>query len=614
MTTLRLTAAQALVRFLSAQMTVIDGAKQPFFAGCWAIFGHGNVAGMGEALEAARDALPTFRAHNEQGMAHAAVAFAKASFRRRAMVCTTSIGPGATNMVTAAAMAHVNRLPVLFVPGDVFASREPDPVLQQVESFSDATVSANDCFRPVSRWFERIARPEQLIAALPQMMRVLTDPADCGPVTLAFCQDTQSEAFDYPAKLFEERIWTQRRPRPDRDEAEQVAALLRAAKAPLIVAGGGVLYSQAGETLRRFAEAHGVPVAFTQAGKSALDDAHELAMGSVGVTGTSASNALARDADLVLAVGSRLADFTTGSWALFENPGRRLVQLNVCSFDAAKRFASTMVCDAREGLEELSGALAGWRAPNTWTQRAKALKSEWRAAAQAATRAADVALPSDAQVIGATMRAMGPNATVVCAAGGLPGELHKLWETNAPGGYHLEYGFSTMGYEIAGGLGVKMAQPERDVVVMVGDGSYLMMNSEIAASVMLGVKLTIVVIDNGGYGCINRLQMATGGANFNNLLKDARHVELPKVDFAAHAASLGAQSEKIAHLADLEAALARAKAAPRTAVVVIDADPLVTTQAGGAWWEVAPPQVSARPQVRAARAAYEAARAKRDKV
>lgn len=611
MTTIRLTAAQALVRFLAAQKTVIEGREQPFFAGCWAIFGHGNVAGLGEALEAAQDALRTYRAHNEQSMAHAAVAFAKASLRRRAMVCTTSIGPGATNMVTAAALAHVNRLPVLFVPGDVFASRLPDPVLQQVESFADASVSANDCFRPVSRWFDRITRPEQLIATLPQTMRVLTDPAACGPATLAFCQDVQAQAYDYPLSLFAERVWTPRRARPDRDETARVAALLRAAHKPLLIAGGGALYSDGGASLRAFAQKHGVPIAFTQAGKSAAPDAHALAMGSIGVTGTAAANALAREADVVLAVGTRLADFTTGSWALFENPACTLAQINVCDFDAAKKFAAPMVCDAQAGLEDLSRALAGWRVEHEWSARAVREKSAWRAQREEATRAANVAPPSDAQVIGATMRAMGENATVVCAAGGLPGELHKLWDANAPGSYHLEYGYSTMGYEIAGGLGVKMAQPDRDVVVMVGDGSYLMMNSEIATAVMLGLAMTIVVLDNRGFGCINRLQMATGGANFNNLLKDARQVEAPRIDFAAHARSLGAEADKVESLADLETAIARAKESGRVRVVVIDTDPLVTTQAGGAWWEVAPPEVSQRAQAREARLAYERALQKR---
>lgn len=607
MKTIRLTAAQALVRFLTRQMTEIDGARVPLFAGMWAIFGHGNVAGMGEALHQVRDVFPTWRAHNEQAMAHTAIAYAKAQFRRRIMACTTSIGPGATNMITAAAVAHVNRLPLLLIPGDIFASRRPDPVLQQIENFGDGTVSANDCFKPVSRYFDRIQRPEQLINALPQMMRVLTDPVDCGPVTLAFCQDTQAEAFDYPATLFEERVWNQRRPRPDSQELAQAVALIQSAKKPLIIAGGGVLYSGASIALRAFAKKHGVPVAETQAGKSVMGDADALCMGSIGVTGTSASNALAEDADVIVAVGSRMQDFTTGSWALFKNPARQFLHINVASFDAHKHFATPLIADARVALEEISAALAHYKAPAAWTHFAQSRKAEWRMAADAATAASNAPLPSDAQVIGAVMLAYGDTASVVCAAGGLPGELHKLWNATAPGSYHLEYGYSCMGYEIAGGLGVKMAQPDRDVVVMVGDGSYLMMNSEIATSVMMGVKLNIVVLDNRGYGCINRLQMATGGDNFNNLLKDSHHVTLPAIDFAAHAASLGAHAVKVSSLNELETALRTAKAHPKTAVVVIDTDPLITTQAGGHWWDVAVPEVSPRDAVQSARANYEKA-------
>ena len=431
----------------------------------WAIFGHGNVAGIGEALSGARDRLPTYRAHNEQAMAHAAIAFAKASRRRRMMACTTSIGPGATNMVTAAAVAHVNRLPVLLLPGDVFASRRPDPVLQQVEDFSDGTVSANDCFRPVSRYFDRITRPEQILTALPRALAVLTDPAECGPATLALCQDVQAEAFDYPERFFAERVWRLRRIRPDERELVDAAALVGRAKKPLIVAGGGVHYAEASETLKRFAEAHDIPVAETQAGKSALPDEHRLNMGAIGVTGTSAANALAAEADVVLAVGTRLQDFTTGSWALFRNPETTIIGLNVQSFDAEKHGALPLVCDAKVGLERLSAALGGRRAPPVWAERAAAEKARWRELAAAATAATNAALPSDAQVIGAVQRAGEPSDIVVCAAGGLPGELHKLWNAAEPGGYHLEYGYSCMGYEIAGGLGVKMARPEREVIV-----------------------------------------------------------------------------------------------------------------------------------------------------
>ena len=612
MTTIRLTAAQALVRYLAAQRTEIDGVDVPICGGVWAIFGHGNVAGMGEALWHVRDRLPTYRAHNEQAMALAATAYAKALFRRRFMACTSSIGPGATNMVTAAAVAHVDRLPLLLLPGDVFASRRPDPVLQQIEVFSDGTETVNDCFRPVSRYFDRITRAEQLIAALPRAMAVLTDPAECGPVTLSLCQDVQTEAGDFPVSLFEQRTWTPRRQRPDEGELEQAARLLAGAARPLIVAGGGVLYSEATAALARFAEAHGIPVAETQAGKGALPHDHPMAVGSIGVTGTSAANALAEEADVVLAVGTRLQDFTTGSRALFKGGDKRLIALNVQAFDAGKHGALPLVADARAGLAELSAAIGRVRATEAWRGRAAGLMAAWREASARATAPTNAALPSDAQVIGAVQRASRPEDILINAAGGLPGELHKHWQTSMPGGYHMEYGYSCMGYEIAGGLGIKLARPDRPVTVMVGDGSYLMMNSEIATSVMLGAKLVVVVLDNRGFGCINRLQRATGGASFNNLLADAVHETMPEIDFAAHAASLGALAEKVAGVAELEAALVRARAADRTTVLVIDTDPMVVTEDGGHWWEVAVPEVSERAEVRAARAEYEAALAARD--
>ncbi|MBD9621615.1 3D-(3,5/4)-trihydroxycyclohexane-1,2-dione acylhydrolase (decyclizing) [Ensifer sp. ENS06] len=606
--TVRLTMAQAVARFLTRQMTVIEGKKVPIFGGVFAIFGHGNVAGVGEALHAIKDTLPTYRAQNEQGMANAAIAFAKASFRRRFMACTTSIGPGALNMVTSAALAHVNRLPVLFLPGDVFANRRPDPVLQQVESFGDGTISANDCFRPVSRYFDRISRPEQIIPALRRAMQVLTDPADCGPVTLSLCQDVQAEAYDYPENFFDEKVWVPRRVEPDLDELATAIAALKEAKKPIIVAGGGVLYSEAGKELGDFAERHGIPVVETQAGKSALAHSHSLNMGSVGVTGTTASNALAEDADVVLAVGSRLQDFTTGSWALFKNDDLKIIGLNVQPFDAGKHNGLPLIADARAGLNRISGGLGGHKADPSWTAKAKAGKAEWLAAADKATATTNAALPSDAQVIGAVQRARGgKNTTLVCAAGGLPGELHKLWQAEEPGGYHMEYGFSTMGYEVAGGLGVKLAKPESDVIVMVGDGSYMMLNSEIASSIMLGAKFTIVLLDNAGYGCINRLQMGTGGANFNNLLKDTHHVELPQIDFAAHAGAMGAVTRKVGSISELEAALKETASETRTTVIVIDTDPLITTEAGGHWWDVAVPEVSGRAQVNAAREGYEKA-------
>jgi 3D-(3,5/4)-trihydroxycyclohexane-1,2-dione acylhydrolase (decyclizing) len=607
MATIRLTMAQALVRYLAAQRTECDGRAVSLFGGVWAIFGHGNVAGIGEALAAHRNDLPTYRAHNEQAMALAAIGYAKAMHRRRMMVCTTSIGPGATNMITAAAVAHVDRLPVLLLPGDVFASRRPDPVLQQVETFGDGTVSANDCFRPVSRYFDRITRSEQILTALPRALSVLTDPAECGPVTLALCQDVQAEAFDYPEQFFATRVWYVRRVRPDVGELVAAADLLRHAKAPLLIAGGGVHYSEATETLGRFATAHGIPVAETQAGKSALPHDHPCNLGAIGVTGTSAANQAAEAADLVLAVGTRLQDFTTGSWTLFQNPVRRVIGLNVQVFDAAKHHMQPLIADARVGLTELDTALSGHRAPDAWLQRLTSAIGLWREEAAAVTAPSNAELPSDAQVIGAVQRVLPPDAIVVCAAGGLPGELHKLWQTRQVGSYHLEYGYSCMGYEIAGALGVKLAQPGREVIVLVGDGSYLMLNSEIATSVMLGVKLTIVVLDNGGFGCIDRLQRATGGEAFNNLLADCGTP--PPVDFRAHAASLGALAEQVDGVAQLEAGLRRALKAERTSVVVLRTDPSIATAAGGHWWDVSVPEVSGRQQVSDARSAYEVQRA-----
>jgi 3D-(3,5/4)-trihydroxycyclohexane-1,2-dione acylhydrolase (decyclizing) len=607
MKTIRLTTAQALVRFLLAQQTKIDDAVVPLFAGCWAIFGHGNVAGLGEALWGVRDKFPTFRAHNEQAMALAAIAYAKQTRRRRMMIATTSIGPGATNMVTAAAVAHVDRLPVLLLPGDVFACRRPDPVLQQIEDFGDTTVTANDCFRPVSRFFDRIQRPEQLVPALSRAMQVLTDPVECGPATIAMCQDVQTEAWDWPVSFFAERVWTPRRPRPDETELAGAVAIIRKARQPMIVAGGGVLYSRAEAALANFAERYGVPVSETQAGKGAMLPNHPLALGAIGVTGTAAANAMARDADLILAVGTRLQDFTTGSWSLFANPSRAIVSLNIQPFDAGKHRAQPLVADAQAALAELAVALGEWRPESSWPERAAVVKSDWCEAVAVRLAPSNEGLPSDAQVIGAVLRKSRPSDVAVGAAGGLPGELHKLWEAGAPGGYHMEYGYSCMGYEIAGAIGVKMAEPEREVFVFVGDGSYLMMNSEIATSVMLGLKLTVVLLDNGGFGCINRLQKACGGAGFNNLFRDARHEVLPEVDFAAHAAAMGAVARKVSSIGDLEDALEAARNQTRTTVIVIDTDPLMSTPEGGNWWEVAVPEVSAQEEVRDARARYEAA-------
>jgi 3D-(3,5/4)-trihydroxycyclohexane-1,2-dione acylhydrolase (decyclizing) len=608
LTATRLTVAQALVRAMAVQWTEQGGARARLFAGVWAIFGHGNVAALGEALYAAREELPTFRAHNEQAMGHAAIAYAKASRRRRMMACTTSIGPGATNLVTAAAVAHVNRLPLLLLPGDVFATRVPDPVLQQVEDFGDGLITANDCLRPVSRYFDRITRPEQLVNAFQRAMQVLTDPADCGPVTLALCQDVQAEACDWPPGLFEERIWSPRRPPPDARELGEAVRVVRAARRPLIVCGGGVVYSEAGAALAAFCERHAVPSGETQAGKSALPASHALNLGGIGVTGTAAANTMAAEADLILAVGTRLSDFTTGSRALFQGKGRRIVALNVQPFDAGKQGALSLVADAREGLTRLSEALGSWRAPREWTERTLSARTDWQRTAASFTASADPsALPSDAQVIGAVQRAARPSDIVVCAAGGLPGELHRHWQSEQPGGYHLEYGYSCMGYEIAGALGVKLADPSREVIVMVGDGSYLMLNSEIATSVRLNARLIIVLLDNGGFGCIERLQRSTGNASFNNL----RAAGMPAPDLVAHARSLGALSCAVKSTAELESAIAAARRADRTSVILIETDPAASTTAGGCWWDVPVSEVSERAEIRAARSEYVAAAGRR---
>jgi len=597
--TLRLTAAQAMVKYIAAQR---NEQGETLIAGCWAIFGHGNVAGLGEALYQVQEDLPTYRGHNEQTMAHTAIAYAKQLGRKRTMMVTSSIGPGATNMVTAAALAHANRLPVLFVPGDVFANRGPDPVLQQIEDFSDGTVSANDAFKPVSRYFDRITRAEQLLTALPRAFRVLTDPAECGPVTLAFCQDVQAEAYDYPEAFFEPKVWRQRRVRPDVNELVDMVDAIRAAKRPVIVAGGGVHYSDATAELAEFAEAHHIPVAETQAGKSALPWDHPLNLGPIGVTGGEAANSVCAEADLVIGVGTRFQDFTTGSWSLFANPDRKIACLNVAAYDAMKHGAMPLLADARVGLGELSSALGDHTSPAS----IDGLKEDWFAKVDPLTAAPSDsnALATDMQVIGAVQRSAGESSVVMCAAGTMPGELHKLWKANRPMSYHMEYGFSCMGYEIAGAMGIKMAEPERDVLCFTGDGTYMMANSEMATAAMMGVSFTVIVTDNRGFGCINRLQMGTGGAEFNNLLKDAVHETPSAIDFAAHAASMGATSVKVSSISELEEALAKRGDIAGPYVIVIDTDPYPSTPHGGSWWEVGVPEVSVRSEVNDAWESY----------
>ena len=603
---MQLTMSQALVRYLANQYIDDDGDIHPYFAGVWAIFGHGNVAAMGEALFANKDILPTYRAHNEQGMALAAIAYAKALMRRGAMACTTSIGPGATNLVTAAALAHANRLPVLFLPGDVFANRRPDPVLQQIESFSDGTVSANDCFRPVSRYFDRITRPEQIITALPRTMTTFMDASRCGPVTLALCQDVQAEAYDYPETFFEKRIWKVQSPDAAMSEVHDLAQRVRSAKRPLIISGGGVLYSKASNALASFIDAVGIPCAETQAGKGALHWKNPLNMGSIGVTGSAAANAAAEEADLVIGIGTRLQDFTTASRSLFSNPDRKLVQVNVNPMDAGKHGAAPVFSDAKSLLSKLQSVLDGYAVGDAWRSLSVKRADEWRAVVHNALTDSGGPPFSYAQVLGAIDRVADENSVVVCAAGSLPGELHKLWRTSKPGGYHVEYAYSCMGYEIAGGLGAKLALPDREVFVVVGDGSYMMMNSELATAVMMGQKMIVIVFDNQGYACIDNLQRSAGSPSFNNMFEDTVHEVLPAIDFVAHAESMGAEAVHVDSIDGLVSSLKDARTAKCSSVITV-AVGRAGADIGGAWWDVAVPAVSDLEAVTNARAIYDTA-------
>lgn len=604
---MRLTMSQALVRYLANQYIDDDGDIRPYFAGVWAIFGHGNVAAIGEALFASKNTLPTYRAHNEQGMALAAIAYAKALMRRGAMACTTSIGPGATNLVTAAALAHANRLPVLFLPGDVFANRRPDPVLQQIESFSDGTVSANDCFRPVSRYFDRITRPEQIITALPRAMTTFMNASRCGPVTLALCQDVQAEAYDYPEAFFEKRIWKVQVPDAAMSEVHDLAQRVRSSKRPLIISGGGVLYSKASDALASFIDAVGIPCTETQAGKGALHWENPLNLGAIGVTGSSAANAAAAEADLIIGIGTRLQDFTTASRSLFSNPDRELVQVNVNPLDASKHGAIPIFSDAKRLLSSLQSALHGYAVDDTWRSLSMQRADEWRAVVHGALTAPGGPPFSYAQVLGAIDRVADEDSVVVCAAGSLPGELHKLWRTPKPGGYHVEYAYSCMGYEIAGGLGVKMALPDREVLVVVGDGSYMMMNSELATAVMMGHKIIVVLFDNQGYGCIDNLQRSAGSPSFNNMFEDTVHEVLPAIDFVAHAESMGADAVHVDSIDALGSSLQDARASERSTVISVAVGRDGSGDIGGAWWDVAVPAVSDLKTVITARAAYDTA-------
>jgi 3D-(3,5/4)-trihydroxycyclohexane-1,2-dione acylhydrolase (decyclizing) len=600
---IRLTMAQALVRFMSVQFTERDGKRQPFFAGVFGIFGHGNVAGVGQALHQMGDRLRYYQCRNEQAMVHTAAAFAKMSNRLRTLACTTSIGPGATNMVTGAAGATINRLPVLLLPGDIFANRIPAPVLQQLESGHTQDISVNDCLRPISRYWDRIHRPEQLVTALPEAMRVLTSPADTGAVTLALPQDTQTEAFDYPASLFEERGWIVPRQRGDRQAIKRAAGAVHASRRPMIIAGGGVLYSDATESLRHFAEVTRIGVAETQAGKSAIAWDHPLALGAIGVTGTRAANQLALEADLVIAIGTRLSDFTTMSKSAFGNPDVRFVSINVCELDAFKHSAIPVIADARAALDELTPLVTGYSTDSTYRETLDARLRAWHTETDRLRATSTGPRFAQAEVIGIVNDFARPHDVVVCAAGSLPGDLHKLWRASQPNTYHLEYGYSCMGYEIAGGLGVKMAAPERDVFVLVGDGSYLMMAQEIVTSVQEGFKLIILLLDSEGYASIGGLSRSIGSDGFGTQFD----YKVP-VDLAANAAALGAIVHRAADRAALETALAIARTADRTTVIYVPVDAQKGVPGYDCWWDVPVAEVSEQADVRKARRNWEEAR------
>ena len=609
---MKLTVGQAIVRFLAAQRSERDGVEHKLFEGCFGIFGHGNVAGIGEALLEAELADPAglryYQARNEQGMVHAASAFTRMRNRLSMLACTSSIGPGATNMVTGAALATINRLPVLLLPGDVFATRVANPVLQQLEDPRAGDVSVNDALRPVSRYFDRIWRPEQLPSALLGAVRVLTDPAETGAVTLALPQDVQAEAYDWPAELFAPRVWHVPRPVPEPAALARAVAAIRAARRPLIVAGGGVIYSEATDALRTFAEAAGVPVAETQAGKGSLPYDHAQALGAVGATGTTAANALAREADVVIGIGTRYSDFTTASRTAF--PEAQFINVNIAAFDSAKHAGRAITADARETLRALQQALAGWTTDATYREHAARLATEWDATVERAYHLGNRPLPAQSEILGAVNEASAPRDVVVCAAGSMPGDLHKLWRTRDAKGYHVEYGYSCMGYEIAGGLGAKLAAPDRDVFVLVGDGSYLMMAQELVTAVQEQLKLIVVLVQNHGFASIGRLSESVGAQRFGTAYRyrDASGRltgHTLRTDLAANAESLGADVLRAHTVDELRSALAKAKASDRTTVVHIETDPLIDAPSSDAWWDVPVAEVSALDTTQAAREMYE---------
>jgi len=613
METRRLTMAQALIQFLKNQYVERDGQQHAFFAGVLGIFGHGNVAGIGQALKQNPD-FPYIPVRNEQSGVHMAAAYAKASNRLRAFACTSSIGPGATNMITGAALATINRLPELLLPGDIFARRNVAPVLQQLESTGTQDIGVNDCFKPVSRYWDRIYRPEQLITALPEAMRVLTSPSDCGAVTLALPQDVQAEAYDYPEELFRKRVWLIRRGQPDTVSLGRAVEAIRLSRKPLIVAGGGVLMSEASQALTAFAAQTGIPVAETQAGKGSMAWDHAQSMGAIGATGTLASNRLANSADLVIGIGTRYSDFTSASMTAFQNPQVRFVNINTAEFDAYKVGAIPLVSDARVALEQLGAALGGYSVASEYAAEMAGLKVQWEAEVDRLFNLNNPGRPAQSEVIGAIWEASGPRDVILSAAGSHPGDLHKLWRTRTPNGYHMEYGYSCMGYEIPGAIGAKMADPSREVYVFLGDGTYLMMPSEIATSVQEGVKIVIVLVDNHGFASIGALSRSLGlegfGTSYRNRSKATGQLDGDplKVDFVANARSLGAHAMKANTLAELKDALRKAKDLDRTTVIVVETDPSVSVPGYESWWDVAVAQVSEQESVREASVGYEEAR------
>lgn len=592
MKTVHLTVAEALVKYLVAQKIEINGQVESLFGCSFAIFGHGNVTCLGQQLKNVEEQLPTWRGQNEQSMAMAAVAYAKANNRQRIGIATTSVGPGATNMVTSAGIAHTNRLPLLMISGDTYASRLPDPVLQQTEHFHSPSITANDAFKAVTRYWDRVIHPAQLLQTLPAALDTLLDPADCGPVFLGLPQDVQGMAYDYPERFFAEKVHRIRRPQPEQCDVAQLVDILRTAKTPLIISGGGVHYSQATQTLAAFVEQHNVPVVETIAGRAALLQDNPLNGGPIGATGSDSANYLAAHADVVIAIGTRLQDFTTGSWSVFRNPNLKIISINVGRTDAIKHLAMPIVADAKATLSILSEQLGNWRGDQNWADTANAKSSEWTAVCESRASVMGAEMASYAQVIGAVNRLAETGDTVLTAAGGLPAELNMNWQSKQVGKFDIEFGFSCMGYEIAGGWGAKIANPDNDVIVLVGDGSYMILNSDIYSSVLTGHKMIILVCDNAGFAVINKLQNNTGNDSFNNLLADCRRPdgELARVDFAKHAEAQGAISEKVSNMSEFDDAFARAKKADKTSVIVIDIDPTKWSSCD-CWWEVGLPEI-----------------------